>query len=179
MRFSQTPIAGLTVLDLDKRHDARGYFARSFDTQEFARQGLPEQFDQHGIAFNREAGTIRGLHYQLPPHAEAKLVRCTRGEVFDVAVDLRSDSATFAEWFGLHLSAEIGNALFIPPGFAHGYQSLVRESEVFYLMLGRYVEDAAGGVRYDDPSIGVKWPLEPTVISERDLQLPKLVRSPF
>lgn len=174
MRIEPTPLKDAAMIRLDRRADERGWFARSFCAGTFAAHGLPTAYPQHNISFNVKAGTVRGLHYQAPPHEEPKVIRCTRGAIFDVLVDLRPDSPTFRAWFGAELSEETGDALFAPAGFAHGFQTLRDDSEVSYLMGTAYVEGAARGVRFDDPSLAIAWPRPVSTISERDLALPLL-----
>ena len=168
MRFTATPIAGVCVVDLDPREDERGFFARTWCAEEFRAQGLDARLAQCSVSSNRAKGTLRGMHFQKAPHEEAKLVRCTRGKIYDVAVDLRPDSSTYCQWVGAELSAGEGNALFIPEGFAHGFLTLEAESEVFYHMGAFYHGELASGVRWDDPAFGIKWPGEPKVIGEKD-----------
>ncbi|ACJ01120.1 dTDP-4-dehydrorhamnose 3,5-epimerase [Rhodospirillum centenum] len=172
MQFSETTIPGVTVVDLEPIRDRRGHFARCFCADAFAARGLPTDFPQHSLSFNAVAGTVRGLHFQLPPHGEPKLIRCTRGAIFDVAVDLRPESPTWRQWVGIELSASTGRALYIPPGLAHGFQTLTDETEVLYMMGVRFVPEAARGYRWNDPAFGIDWPLPPTLISERDLSFP-------
>ncbi len=160
---------------MDRVEDERGFFARAWCGREFADAGLDSEIAQVSISFNRRAGTVRGLHFQAGPRAEGKVVRCTRGAIFDVAVDLRTDSATHGRWFGIELSADNRQGLFIPKGCAHGFQSLADDTEVLYLISEYYDPDAGRGVRYDDPRIGVRWPLEVTMVSEKDRRLPSLM----
>jgi dTDP-4-dehydrorhamnose 3,5-epimerase len=174
VRFAPTPLPGLLVVDLEPARDDRGWFARTFDGRELAAAGIEMEVAQANASFNPRAGTLRGLHYQAEPHAEQKLVRCTRGAIFDVAVDVREGSATRGRWFGLELAADDQRMLYLPPGFAHGFQTLVDDSEVDYLIAPEYVPDAARGVRWDDPAIGVEWPEAERIISERDRGLPLL-----
>ena len=174
MIFTPTPLAGSCVVALDRREDERGFFARSFCVDEFAAHGLPTQVLQCNVSFNRLRGTLRGMHYQRSPLGEAKLVRCTRGAIFDVMVDLRPESPTCCRWFGAELTAENGTALFIPEGFAHGFQTLADDSEVFYQMFNRYSPEHAAGVRWDDPAFGIEWPLAVSSMAERDRNYPLL-----
>jgi len=173
MRFTPTPLAGLVVVDIAPLADDRGHFARSFCTEEFAAAGLPAAFPQCNLSFNARAGTLRGLHWQAEPHPEGKLVRCTRGAVFDVAVDVRPESPTFRLWFAAELTAGNGRALYIPPGFAHGFQALQDASEVFYMMTERYHPALARGAAWDDPGFGIAWPLPAPIMSDRDRALPR------
>jgi dTDP-4-dehydrorhamnose 3,5-epimerase len=158
MRFVSTPLHGAWVLELDLLGDERGWFARSFDAEEFAERGLNPVVVQCNASFNARAGTLRGMHYQADPHAESKLVRCVRGAIFDVAVDLREDSPTFCSWHAVELSAESRRAFYIPEGLAHGFQTLQEDCEVLYQMGRGYVPDAARGVRWDDPAFAIEWP---------------------
>ncbi len=172
MRFTLTPLADALLVDPERHEDERGYFARSFCADEFWAQGLPTVFHQHNVSYNRLRGTIRGMHFQMAPHEEPKVVRCTRGAVHDAIIDLRRDSSTFKQWFGVGLTERNGRALYVPPGVAHGFQTLLDDTEVLYLMGARYAPDCARGVRWDDPAFGIRWPLEVTVISERDRDFP-------
>jgi dTDP-4-dehydrorhamnose 3,5-epimerase len=172
MIFCETTVEGTWVLEPERFEDERGFFARTWDAAELEDRGLESGLVQCSIAYNRVRGTLRGLHYQVAPHEEAKLVRCTAGAIFDVAVDLRSGSPTFAGWFGVELSADNRLALYIPPGCAHGYLTLTAGSEVSYQMSTAHAPDAARGVRFDDPAFGVAWPGEVVVINERDRSYP-------
>ena len=175
MRFVATPLAGAFVLEPQRLEDERGFFARTFSTEEFARAGLNARVDQCSTSFNARAGTLRGLHYQAAPHGEEKLVRCTRGALYDVALDLRGESPTYLRWFGLSLSAESGAALSIPEGCAHGFQTLEDSTEILYQISSPYVADAARGVRWDDPAFGIDWPAAPVAgrtMSLRDAGYP-------
>ncbi len=172
MRFVETVIPGMWLIEPVRHVDDRGYFYRTFCEQEFALHGLQTEFRQHSISYNRQAGTLRGLHFQLPPHEEIKLVRCTRGTVFDVVVDLRPTSPTKGQWFGVELSADNGISVYIPAGCAHGFQSLVNDTELLYLIDVPHVPGVGNGVAWDDPWLEIKWPLPPTVISDKDRNLP-------
>ncbi len=177
MRFVETAIAGVVVVELEEHEDERGSFARTWCRDEMAAAGLASELAQCSLSRNHRAGTLRGLHFQRAPHEEAKLVRCTRGAMFDVAVDLRPGSPTRGEWFGVRLDPESGRALYVPEGCAHGFQTLVDETELSYLISERYDADLARGVRWDDPSLAIAWPsCERRVISERDRTLPLLDR---
>ena len=171
MIFTATSI-GAVVVEPEPAEDDRGFFARSFCAREFAAHGLDARVAQCNVSFNRRRGTVRGLHFQRAPHAEAKLVRCTRGAVYDVALDLRSDSPTFLEHFAVELTAANRKMLFVPAGFAHGFQTLEPDTEVFYQMSAPFVGDAAGGVRWNDPAFAIDWPLAVSAISERDREYP-------
>jgi dTDP-4-dehydrorhamnose 3,5-epimerase len=168
VRFAETPLRGAFVIELDLLADERGHFARTFDADEFAAHGLDPEVVQCNTSLNARCGTLRGMHYQADPDGEAKLVRCTRGSVFDVAVDLRPGSETFRRWFGVELSAAGGRMLYIPVGMAHGFQTLEDDTELHYQMSHRYVPEAARGVRFDDPAFGIEWPLPDPIVSERD-----------
>jgi dTDP-4-dehydrorhamnose 3,5-epimerase len=173
--FEPTPLAGAWVIDLDRRADERGWFARTFDADEFAARGLEPQVLQCNASFNAAAGTLRGMHFQLAPREEPKLVRCTRGAVYDVLVDLRPGSETYRQWFGAELSEDNGRMLYVPGGLAHGFQTLADASEVAYQMGERYSPDHATGVRWDDPAFGIEWPEPPAAgrtMSERDAGWP-------
>lgn len=174
MRFEPSPLTGVEVV-VDERHeDDRGHFARAWDAATFAARGLAGSFAQANIARTHARGTLRGMHLQDPPHAEAKLVRCTRGEVFDVAVDLREDSPTRLEWFGTTLRAGDGRALHVPEGCAHGYLSLTDDVELFYLVSAAYAPGAERGIRWDDPAVGIDWPVAPRLVSDKDATWPLL-----
>ena len=174
MRFQQTPLPGAWVIESEQLNDERGWFARTFDTRELAARGLNPVVVQCNASVNWRRGTVRGLHYQAEPYGESKLVRCVRGAIFDVAVDLRADSPARCRWHGVELSAENARAYYIPAGLAHGFQTLTDDCEVIYQMGHRYVPDAARGVRWDDPAFAIRWPapdIERT-ISERDRAFP-------
>lgn len=169
MRFVPTPIAGVQVVELERHDDERGFFARAWCREELAAAGLNSELSQCSLSRNIAVGTLRGMHLQRAPYSEAKLVRCTRGAIFDVAVDLRAGSPTHGTWFGTELDAESGRALYIPEDCAHGFQTLVPDSDVFYAISVPYAPDAASGVRWDDPFFGIAWPDTPArVISARD-----------
>jgi dTDP-4-dehydrorhamnose 3,5-epimerase len=174
MRFGKTAIAGAWVIEVEPSADERGLFARTFDAEMFSERGLSGTVAQCSTSFNPRAATLRGLHYQAEPHAECKLVRCTAGAVYDVLVDLRPASPTHRTWYALELSGESRNAVFVPPGVAHGFQTLVDGSELFYMMDRRFEPAAAGGVRWDDPAFAIEWPDPPgeRIISERDRSFP-------
>lgn len=172
MIFTKTALPGAYVIELDKRQDQRGFFARAWCQKEFAAHGLNPGIVQANLAFSPRRGTLRGLHYQLAPHAEAKLVRCTRGAIYDVIVDLRPDSPTHRRWIGVELTADNRRMLYVPEGFAHGYLTLVDESEVFYQTSQFYAPAFARGVRYDDPAFGIAWPIGIAVISDADRNWP-------
>jgi dTDP-4-dehydrorhamnose 3,5-epimerase len=173
--FRETPVAGVLVVEPERIEDERGFFARTFSSEEFADRGLDARVSQCSTSFNARAGTVRGLHYQSSPYGETKLVRCTRGAIYDVAVDVRPDSASYLHWFGSELSAENGRALFVPEGCAHGFQTLVDASEVFYQISTPYIPSAGRGVRWDDPAFAIDWPAPPLAgrtMSRRDAEYP-------
>lgn len=172
MIFVETKLQGAYIVELEKREDQRGFFARGWDGALLEQQGLNSNIRQQNIAFSRSKGTIRGLHYQRAPHQETKLVRCTRGAVFDVIVDLRPESATFRQWLGVELSMDEYKLLYVPEDFAHGFQALEDDSEIMYLVTEPYTPAAEAGIRYDDPAIGIEWPLPISMISEKDLSWP-------
>ena len=169
MRFEPTPIRDVVVIELEPHRDDRGFFARTWCRRELEAQGLVVDVVQCNTAYNVEAGTVRGLHQQVEPHAESKLVRVTRGAIFDVAVDVRPDSGTYRQWFGVDLSAENRRMLYVPPGCLHGYQTLVADTEVLYQVTAFYHPESERGFRYDDPAFGIAWPLEPRGLSPKDL----------
>jgi dTDP-4-dehydrorhamnose 3,5-epimerase len=171
VRLVPTSVQGAHVVELEPLGDERGWFARTFDAAAFRELGLDERVSQCNASFNARAGTLRGLHLQAEPHGEAKLVRCTRGAIYDVIVDLRPESPSFCRWFGIELRAAGTASLFAPAGCAHGFQTLTDDAEVHYQMSYHYVPEAARGVRWDDPAFGIEWPEPPAggrVISERD-----------
>jgi dTDP-4-dehydrorhamnose 3,5-epimerase len=174
MRFEQTPLPGAWTIDVDLLEDERGWFARTFDVAELEARGMDSAVVQCGASFNLRRDTLRGLHYQAQPHGEPKLVRCVRGAIFDVAVDLRPVSPAFCRWYGVELSAENRRALYLPAGFAHGFQTLVDDCEVLYQMGAAQVPEAARGVRWDDPAFAIAWPpvAGPRTICARDRSYP-------
>jgi dTDP-4-dehydrorhamnose 3,5-epimerase len=172
MKFTETALRGAYIVEPEPAPDERGFFARTWCQEEFAAQGLSSDLAQCNISFNRERGVLRGLHYQQAPHAEAKLVRCTRGAIFDVIVDLRPDSATYTRWTAVELQADNYRMLYIPEGFAHGFQTLLPATEVFYQMSEPYHAESARGVRWDDPVFAITWPPGPRIISAKDRQYP-------
>ena len=172
MNFQPTEISGAWLVEIEPIEDERGFFARAWCQREFAEHGAVSSFVQANLASTRLRGALRGLHFQAPPHAEAKFVRCIRGAAFVVAVDLRPDSASYLRWTAAELSADNRRALYVPPGCAQGYQTLLDDTEMFYQMSQCYVPGMARGVRYDDPAFRVEWPLSPTVISAADLNWP-------
>jgi len=177
--FHETEIPGAFAIDLERRDDDRGFFARAWCAEEFAAQGLSTRLVQANISFNASAGTLRGMHFQRAPHEEAKLVRCTRGALFDAIVDLRTDSPAYKRWFGVELTAENRRALYVPEGCAHGYQTLVDATEVFYLVSEAYAPESEAGVLWDDPAFGIAWPpAEARIISPKDASWPAFEGTP-
>jgi dTDP-4-dehydrorhamnose 3,5-epimerase len=174
--FTETDLKDAFVVDLERREDERGFFARTWCANEFAGAGLSTRLVQCNVSFNRYRGTLRGMHYQVAPHAEVKLVRCTRGAIYDVIIDLRPESPTYKRWEGFELSAGNGRALYVPEGFAHGYQTLTDEVETFYQVSEFYAPGAERGVRWNDPAFGVEWPLpDDPIMSEKDKVWPDFV----
>lgn len=175
MKFFELPLKGAFRIELEKREDERGYFARSFCAKEFSEHGLPQKFVQRNFSFSKSIGTLRGMHFQVSPHAEDKLVACHAGKIFDVLVDLRESSPTYLKWYGEVLSSEEMNMLLIPKGFAHGFQTLEDNSLVSYLVSEFYNPEAERGLRWDDPKIKIAWPEQKKrIFSERDLKHPLL-----
>jgi dTDP-4-dehydrorhamnose 3,5-epimerase len=176
MLFSRLSVADAWLVMPEPRTDERGFLARTFCAREFAEHGLSAHFVQASVSFNEIAGTLRGMHYQVEPHGETKLVRCTAGSIYDVVVDLRQASASYLKWHGEVLSAANRRALYIPEGCAHGFITLVDQSDVLYEISAFYEPDAARGVRWNDPVFGIAWPREPARISQRDASYPWLDR---
>ena len=172
MIFTPTPLPGAYLIELEKYEDERGFFARAFCTEEFARQGLPTRIMQANLSYNRHSGTLRGMHFQKDPHGEPKLIRVMRGSVYEVIIDLRPDSATYCQWHGIRQDWQQRQALFIPAGVAHGFLTLAPESELYYEMFAMYNPEAASGVRYDDPCFNIVWPADIQVITEKDRTWP-------
>ncbi len=168
MIFTPTDLHGATIVDLDRKQDERGFFARSWCREEFIANGLNPYLVQCNVSFNKKAGTLRGMHYQIRPYEEEKLVRCTAGALFDVIVDLRPTSSTYLRHIGVELTAENRRAMYIPEGFGHGFITLADDTEIFYQMSSFYVPDAQRGVRYNDPAFGIQWPIPIQVVSGRD-----------
>ena len=168
MKFTETPLAGAYIIALDKQSDGRGFFARLFCVNEFAVLGLDTSIVQVNNSLSATAGTLRGIHYQLPPKAETKMVRCIQGSLYDVIVDLRPESPTFLKWFGVTLSAKNRVMLYVPKNFGHGYLTLEDDTELLYLVTEFYAPDHERGIRWNDPRLGIDWPITPVVISDRD-----------
>jgi len=172
--FTETKLAGAFIIDLERREDDRGFFARAFCQHEFADHGLKPVIAQANIGFNRRRGCLRGMHFQYPPSAETKVVRCTRGAVLDIVVDLRPESPTYLQHVSVELRADNHSAIYIPERFAHGYQALEDETETSYQVGEFYTPGAEGGLRYDDPALELTWPLPVSEISEKDAAWPLL-----
>src|SRR6516162_5541348 len=172
MIFTATQLDGAWLIDLEPREDERGFFARIWCRQELGAQGLDTDIAQENLSFNRHRGTVRGLHFQRSPHEETKIVRCTRGAIFDVIVDLRPRSPSYLRWQGFELTAENRRAVYVPKGFVHGFQTLIDDAEVAYQISAFYAPEAASGYRYDDAAFSIAWPLPVTAIGERDLDWP-------
>ena len=168
MIFKETKLKGAFIIEPERIEDERGFFARTFCRKEFEANGLNPNLVQCSVSFNKKKGTLRGMHYQTAPHEETKLVRCTRGAIYDVMLDLRRDSPTFKQWVSAELTGENQRMLYIPEGVAHGFQTLQDETEVMYQMSEFYNSEMARGVRWNDPSFAVQWPREPLVISSKD-----------
>ena len=178
MIFTATPLAGVFLITSERKQDVRGFFARTWCEREAAAHGLNPRVAQCATSYNRKQGTLRGLHYQVAPYAEAKLVRCIAGAIYDVALDLRPDSPTFAQHLAVELTAENRQMLYIPEGLAHGFQTLVDDSEVCYQMSEFHMPQFARGVRYSDPAFGIRWPIAEPVILERDASYPDFALVP-
>jgi dTDP-4-dehydrorhamnose 3,5-epimerase len=176
MLFSDTSLKGAYIIDIEKVEDGRGFFARFWCQDEFKANDLITNWVQGNLSVSKRKGTLRGLHYQIAPFAEDKLVRCTRGALFDVILDLRPDSSTFGDWFGVRLSADEHRMLYVPEGIAHGFLTLVDNTEASYLVSQFYKPHAEAGVRYNDPAFGIQWPLEIQVISKKDTNWPNYPR---
>ncbi len=175
MQFSETPIAGLIIVEVKRITDDRGFFGRIWCQKEFEEHGIDSRTVQINTTLSHRAGTVRGVHFQDAPHAESKVTRCTRGRAYDIALDLRPSSPTFRQWFGIELSADNQRMLVIPPGCAHGYQALEDCTELMYLTSEFYAPHAVRGVRHDDPSFSIKWPLPVSVISPQDSTWPDFI----
>lgn len=178
MKFRELPLQGAYIVELQPRGDERGFFARLFCEREFAERGLSHSFVQVNDSYSRQAGTLRGMHYQLAPKQETKLVRCIAGRVWDVIVDLRSGSATYGRWHGEELSAENRAMMYVPKGFAHGFISLEEETELVYFVDEFYSPELERGLRWNDPAFAIEWPMRPSVISERDQAHPDFELAP-
>jgi len=178
MRLIETGLAGAWVIEPELFEDVRGFFTRTFSRAEFERHGCNPDVYETNVSFNKVAGTLRGMHFQVEPYAQTKLVRCTAGAIWDCIIDLRPDSATFKNWFGVELTAANRKQLYIPEGFAHGFVTLADQTEVSYQMGNIYHAASARGVRWNDPAFGIRWPRQPTVIIERDNRYPDFTGDP-
>jgi len=176
MIFAPTSLAGAYVIELDRRQDDRGFFARTWCRREFEQMGLSADLAQCSVSYNKRRGTLRGMHWQADPYAETKLIRCTRGRIWDVIIDLRRDSPTYIKHFGVELSADTGRALYVPEGMAHGFVTLVDECEVSYQMSQFYEPAAARGVRWNDPAFSIDWPVRDPILHPRDATYPDFER---
>jgi dTDP-4-dehydrorhamnose 3,5-epimerase len=179
VRFIETRIPGAWRIELERRQDDRGFFARSFCEREFADRGLAIRYPQCNISYNKARGTLRGMHFQRPPEPEIKVVRCLRGSVYDVILDLRPDSSSYLRWEAFELTEDNRNALYIPEGCAHGFQTLTDDAELFYQMGAFYAPDCNDGVRWDDPAFGIAWPLADPILSDKDRSYPDFQVSPW
>ncbi len=168
MLFKSTTIKGAWIIDLEKIGDERGFFARAWCSEEFRKQGITSNLNQANISYSSKRGTLRGMHYQIPPHSEMKAIRCIRGAFFDVVIDLRKDSETYKTWFGYELNEENKKMIVIPEGCAHGFLTLKENSEALYFVSAYFNQNSERGLRWNDPSINVKWPFEPIEISAKD-----------
>jgi dTDP-4-dehydrorhamnose 3,5-epimerase len=172
MKFVPLPLNGAFLIELEAVADERGFFARTFCREEFSLHGLNPDLLQCNISFNSHKNTLRGMHYQTEPHQEAKMVRCTMGDIYDVIIDLRPESDTFKQWFGAELTAGNRKSIYIPKGFAHGFLTLADKCEVFYQMSENFHPESVAGVRWDDPAFSIQWPRDPCIISDRDRNYP-------
>ena len=168
MLFKETIISGVYIIELEKKYDERGFFARTWCKNEFKEQGLESELAQCNLSYNKKCGTLRGMHYQITPYGETKLVSCISGAIYDVIIDLRKDSPTYEKWYSVELTAENGLMLYIPKGIAHGFQTLKDKTSVFYQMSEFYHPESARGIRWDDVKFNIKWPIAEKIISEKD-----------
>jgi dTDP-4-dehydrorhamnose 3,5-epimerase len=168
MIFTETKLPGVFIIEIEKREDERGFFARAWCKKEFEAHGLNLDWVQANLAFSKRRGTLRGLHYQIAPYEEAKLMRCIRGAIYDVIIDLRPESPTYKRWLGVELTADNHKMLYVPEGFAHGYQTLMDNTETFYQASQFYSPESERGLRYDDPAFAIEWPIDVQVISDKD-----------
>lgn len=176
MHFMETGIVGARLITPSPHQDERGRFMRAWCSREFSEHAIDFSPVQSNLGFSKKKGTVRGMHFQVSPALEAKLVRCTRGSIFDVVLDLRPDSPSHGNWYGAELSAENGHMLYVPEDCAHGYQTLEDDTEVFYMTSEFYTPSAAGGVRFDDPAFGIQWPMTATMVSDQDRNWPLVAR---
>lgn len=178
MKFTETNLKGAFIVGIEKLNDDRGFFARSWCQREFEDLGLTSRVLQANVSYNRQKGTLRGMHYQIAPYQECKLVRCTRGAIYDVIIDLRPDSPTYKQWTGVELTADNYAMLFVPEDFAHGFQTLTDKTEITYQVSQFYTPGSEKGIRFDDPAFAIQWPLEVTLISDKDNTWPDFLDSP-
>lgn len=178
MIFTETTLRGVFILEMEKLKDERGFFARTWCKRELGEHGLNTDLAQCSVSFNHKKGTLRGMHYQVAPHQETKIVRCTKGAIYDVVIDLRAESNTFTQWLALELNAENRRMLYIPRGMAHGFQTLQDDTEVFYQISEFHAPEYACGVRWDDPAFNIQWPQDEPILSARDRAYPDFVASP-
>lgn len=179
MLFHETPLPGAYLIELEKRGDDRGFFARFFCEKEFEKKGLISRFVQVNNSLSVHKGTLRGIHFQVAPHEEVKVVRCIQGSLYDVIVDLRSDSPTYMKWFGAELSQENRRMMYVPQGFGHAFITLEDNTEALYLVSDFYSPECERGLRYDDPALNITWPIKPEIISEKDLKHPLCALTTF
>jgi dTDP-4-dehydrorhamnose 3,5-epimerase len=177
MIFKETPLKGAYLIDCEPLEDERGFFARTFCREEFQKYGMNPQIMQCNVSYNRKLGTLRGMHYQIAPSEEAKLVRCTMGAIYDVIVDLRRHLSTFMQWKAFELTAANRRMIYIPEGFAHGFQTLEDDTEVFYQMSASFAPELARGIRWNDPAVGIEWPSAERIISTRDETYPDFINT--
>ena len=168
MRFLQTELSSACVIEIEKFSDSRGHFALNYSQEDFEQNGIPGTFVERNVSWNNHQGTLRGMHYQVEPFAQAKVVQCTRGAIYDVIIDLRVSSETYCKWIAVELTAENGKMLFVPEGFAHGFQTLAPDTEVTYLMGNVYMPSHGQAIRWNDPYFGIHWPLRDPILSDRD-----------
>ena len=172
MIFTKTPLKDAYIIDIEPFEDERGFFARAWCQNELKAQGLNPRLSQANLSYNKQKGTLRGMHFQRPPHAEVKIVRCIRGALYDVIIDIRPESPTYKQWTGVELSADNRRVLYVPEGFAHGFITLQDDTEAMYLVSEFYTPGAEGGLRWNDPAFNIEWPVEMTVISDKDNSWP-------
>lgn len=175
MKFYETKLKGSYVIELEKNEDERGFFARTWDKNEMQKFGLNDNLVQCSVSFNKTKGTLRGMHYQITPYEESKLVRCTKGKVFDIIIDLRRNSLTYKQWFSTEIDDQNHKMIYIPEGFAHGFQTLVDNTEVFYQMSEYFMPEYSTGIRWNDESFDIKWPISKKIISEKDVSYPDFI----
>ena len=172
MKFIETKLPGAFVIEPEKKEDKRGFFTRTWCKNELGNHGLKAEIAQVNINFNKQRGTLRGMHYQAAPYGECKIIKCTRGAVFDVVIDLRKDSPTYLDWIGVELTGDNFRMLYVPENFSHGFITLEDQTEICYMVTQFYTPEAERGIRWDDPSFNIKWPLHPQVISDKDSSYP-------